>query len=855
MANKRQIYLHGGQMHITKENTAVYSVIQGRVLVYLFPCTEGKNGRKLMLYEAGEEELLPSLCADHELLGSWRIGFVALEQAVIEQVSASTHQINADAGREEFAKKAGVYQPDAGDFAEQLIEAYNINIIKEEGYIYATAREQEHTYEQGLQISYDLFRRGGNKRVTPESGNRIYDAVAYLCDHLEISIVSFDKLVESCGRRFRVEDIAHVSHFSIREIVLDENWYRRDCGALLAYTEEQNHPVVCIPISPGKYTAYDAVSKKRCVVNEKYAAALKPKGYVFYRPFPNKPMKLKDLFSFGMKGVYKSDLVRLVVYSLLGTLIGLLMPMMNEQLYDRFIPMGNSAGLVQLCGVILSCAVGNMTFTIVKNLASFRGMNTMEYAVQSAAYDRLFNLPESFFRAYDSADLAQRAMGISEIYNTLADVVINMLFSAVFSLMYLWRMFRYSKKLSIVSLIMLAVCMALIVWIGIVQTKYESEKMEVDSKAQSCMYQFLSGISKIRIAGVENRALYEYLKPYTQSRRINIRKEKMTVGVNTLVGSMDTVFSIVLYYLMIKNSMDLSVGAFMGFTSAFGAFSSAMLQIASSMLTVNDVKPAYDRCKPILETLPEWDEDTAMPGNLTGDIEVNHVTFSYDKDSGTVLNGVSMHIKAGEYIGIAGSSGCGKSTLLKLLLGFEKPDVGKIYYDGKDIDGIDKRQLRKKFGVVLQDGKLIGGSIYENITITAPGTKLERVNQVIRDVGLEDDIRQMPMGLHTVLAENSGTISGGQQQRILIARAIVNKPKIIYFDEATSALDNVTQAMVCETLESLQATKVVIAHRLSTVMNCDRIFVMDKGEIVEEGSYQELMARKGRFYDLAVRQI
>ncbi len=853
MANKRQIYLHGGQMHITKENTAVYSVIQGRVLVYLFPCTEGKNGRKLMLYEAGEEELLPSLCADHELLGSWRIGFVALEQAVIEQVSASTHQINADAVREEFAKKAGVYQPDAGDFAEQLIEAYNI--IKEEGYIYATAREQEHTYEQGLQISYDLFRRGGNKRVTPESGNRIYDAVAYLCDHLEISIVSFDKLVESCGRRFRVEDIAHVSHFSIREIVLDENWYRRDCGALLAYTEEQNHPVVCIPISPGKYTAYDAVSKKRCVVNEKYAAALKPKGYVFYRPFPNKPMKLKDLFSFGMKGVYKSDLVRLVVYSLLGTLIGLLMPMMNEQLYDRFIPMGNSAGLVQLCGVILSCAVGNMTFTIVKNLASFRGMNTMEYAVQSAAYDRLFNLPESFFRAYDSADLAQRAMGISEIYNTLADVVINMLFSAVFSLMYLWRMFRYSKKLSIVSLIMLAVCMALIVWIGIVQTKYESEKMEVDSKAQSCMYQFLSGISKIRIAGVENRALYEYLKPYTQSRRINIRKEKMTVGVNTLVGSMDTVFSIVLYYLMIKNSMDLSVGAFMGFTSAFGAFSSAMLQIASSMLTVNDVKPAYDRCKPILETLPEWDEDTAMPGNLTGDIEVNHVTFSYDKDSGTVLNGVSMHIKAGEYIGIAGSSGCGKSTLLKLLLGFEKPDVGKIYYDGKDIDGIDKRQLRKKFGVVLQDGKLIGGSIYENITITAPGTKLERVNQVIRDVGLEDDIRQMPMGLHTVLAENSGTISGGQQQRILIARAIVNKPKIIYFDEATSALDNVTQAMVCETLESLQATKVVIAHRLSTVMNCDRIFVMDKGEIVEEGSYQELMARKGRFYDLAVRQI
>lgn len=354
---------------------------------------------------------------------------------------------------------------------------------------------------------------------------------------------------------------------------------------------------------------------------------------------------------------------------------------------------------------------------------------------------------------------------------------------------------------------------------------------------------------------MENRALYEYLKTYTKSRKINIRKEKMTVAVNTLVGAMNTVFSIVLYYLMIKNSMKLSVGAFMGFSAAFGSFSGAMLQIVSSILQVNDIKPAYDRCKPILQTLSEFDEDMVMPGTLTGDIEVNNLTFSYNEASGVILNDVSMHIKAGEYIGIVGSSGSGKSTLLKLLLGFEKPDVGKIYYDGKDIDSMDKRELRKKFGVVLQDGKLISGSIFENITITAPGTKLEQVKKVVKAVGLEDDINQMPMGLHTVLSEDSGTISGGQQQRILIARAIVGNPKIIYFDEATSALDNVTQAMVCESLERLKATRVVIAHRLSTVMNCDRIFVLEKGTVVEQGSYKELMDKKGRFYDLAVRQL
>jgi ATP-binding cassette subfamily C protein len=591
------------------------------------------------------------------------------------------------------------------------------------------------------------------------------------------------------------------------------------------------------------------------VVDAEFAQQINPKALMFYRPFPHKAMKAKDLFLFGLKSVYTADIIRFVVLALVGTLIGLLLPYMNEQLYDRFIPMGNSRGLVELCGVILACTMGNATFTIVKNLATFRSMNSMEYAVQSATYDRLFILPQNFLQQYDSADLAQRAMGISTVYNSLSDVVVKTLLSAVFSLLYLFRMFKYSKKLSWTSLFVLIVCMAIIVWIGIQQTKYEREKLEKEMESQSLMHQLLMGIAKVRIAGIENRALYEYLKPYVATRKINIRAERMTVFVNAFVGGLSTVFSMIFYYIMIKKTISMSVGEFMGFTAAFGSFSSAMLEIVSSLLKVNDVKPVYDFCKPILENLPEFEEDAQMPGNLTGDIEVNNVTFAYNEESGPVLKNLSLHINAGEYVVIVGSSGSGKSTLLKLLLGFDKPQLGKIYYDGKDIDSIDKRELRKKFGVVLQDGGVISGSIYENITITSPNTKLKRVKEVVREVGLEDDINAMPMGLHTVLSENSGTISGGQKQRILIARAIVGKPKIIFFDEATSALDNVTQAMVVETLEKLKATKIVIAHRLSTVMNCDRIVVLEHGELIEQGTYQELMDKKGRFYELAIRQI
>ncbi len=845
------IEIQGGRMYITRDNTTVYEVLEGHVLVYLFPWEEGKAGRRLFLAEMTEGERIPGFAAEDEQLGAWRLGMVALDTARI----GVRGERQTDEDRERFAARVGVRLMDAAEYSEQLIEKYNINIIKEEGYIYATAREQTNTYERSLEIIYRLFRSKREKHTTPESGNRVYDSVAYLCDRMNIPIAGFDKIQECCGRRFTVADVARVSHFILREVVLEPRWYKRDSGPVLAYRRSDHAPIACVPAGPGKYLAYDAQKRTTCRVDDEFAQQLDAKGEMLYRPFPVKKLGAKDVVLFGMRHVYGGDVARFILLAFLGTLIGLLMPLMNEQLYDRFIPMGNQSGLVQICLVLLACNLGSMAFTIVKNLAVFRSMSSMEYAVQSAAYDRLFNLPESFLRRYDSADLAQRVMGITEIYNVIADVAVKSLLSAVFSVIYLWKMFGYSRRLSWISLLMLTVCSLVIVWIGIAQTRYESEKREIDSKAASVMFQFLGGISKIRIAGVENRALYEYLKPYTESRRINIRKEKMSVVVNTLVPAMNTVFSIVLYYLMIKHSMQLSIGAFMGFNTAFGSFSGAVLEVVSSFLQVNDVKPVYDRCRPILQTLPELEEDTVMPGALTGEIEVNNVTFAYDETSGTILQDLSLHIRAGEYIGIVGSSGSGKSTLLKLLLGFEKPSVGRIYYDGKDIDSIDKRELRKRFGVVLQDGKLISGSIYDNITITAPGAKMEQVLKVIKDVGLEDDISRMPMGLHTVLSENSDTISGGQQQRILIARAIVGNPSIIYFDEATSALDNVTQAMVCGTLEKLKATRVVIAHRLSTVMNCDRILVLEKGTLVEEGSYQELMDRKGRFYELAARQL
>ncbi len=847
---KEIVQLSGGTTYITKDSMKAFKVVEGNVLVYVAPYTENGIGRRFFLHEALVGETIPALCYEHADLGVWCFVLIALDTAKLE---VTTEQL--DSSKASFAKRLKIALFDIEEFEEQMVEKYQMNLIKEEGYIYATSQEQEATYVRSLKIIYKLFSKKRKSSKTPESGNRLYDAVATVGDHLGITLATFDTVKESYGRRFTVNDIARLSNFISRDIIMEDGWFTKDSGAILAFTEECNLPVPCIPKGPNGYEALDPQTGEMVKITKEYANTLSVKGIMLYRPFPNKKITVKELFKFGMRNVYKRDIFNIFLFSLIGTLIGLLIPTMNEQLYDNYIPMGDSFGLTQICLVVLSCVIGNMTFTIVKNLATFRSMNGMEYVVQNAVYDRLFNLPESFFREYDSADLATRAMSISSIYNLISDVVVKTLLSALFSLLYLWRMFNYSSELAWISIAMLLGSMVIIGFVGWKQVKLEKVKVEQDSKVASVMYQLLTGISKIRIAGVENRALYEYLKPYSESKSTNISKERLSVVVSTIMISLNTIYTIVLYYLMINNNVELSIGAFMGYVTAFGAFSGAMLEIVSNFLAVNAAIPMYKRSKPILETLPEHDENTQLPGNLTGDIEVSNLSFAYDSESGLVLKDLSLHIKSGEYIGLVGSSGCGKSTLLKLLLGFENPTNGKIFYDGKDIDSMNKREMRKKLGVVLQDGKLISGSIFENITITSPNSNLERVKEVISEVGLEKDITKMPMGLHTVLSENSGTISGGQQQRLLIARAIIAKPKIIFFDEATSALDNVTQALITESLEKLKSTKIVIAHRLSTVVKCDRILVMDKGVIVEQGNYEELMEKRGLFYELASRQM
>ena len=850
MLEETKIRLKGGDSYITENERNAFCVRSGVVLVYIVPIRSGGTGRRSFIYEASEGEVLPSFCFRDMEYCEWRFCFCALEQAVVEVIeNGSTKRL-----KERFAKKAKIRNFDVEGYNGGLVDQYRINIVAEDGFIRRTQKERENTASDILSEIYGAFHKNKIGKDIGKTGVPLYDCIAVLCAKKDIPIAPIEKLREACGDEFGISDIARLSHFSYRGVILEDGWQKTDSGELIVF-DEKNKPYLCLVRGSHCYSLYDSQSGSITPVSAEIARKLSAKAYMLYRPLPPKKLGFKDMFAFCKKSVRVSDVVWLAVLSVLTALVGILLPTVTQKLYDDYIPLGDKSVLFQLGGVVVSFMLANVMFSVVKNLVNFRISCKVSYDVQNALYDRLFNLPESFFRKYDSADMAQRVMSAEGIINSLSSVFFTSIAAVINLVIYFVRMNSYSGKLTAVGCLMAIICAVLYFLISNAAIKHKKKSAELESAAESKMFQFLTGISKIRIAGVEDRAILEYMKPYIKLCSSEEKSNSIANLGKMLLLVSNGIFSAVLYIVVIGSSQEISIGEFAAFGSMFGAFAAYVTRLAENAASIRAQMPALSRLAPVLSEAPEFSDDKELPGDFSGAIEINNVSFSYSPDEPPVLKDFSLNIKPGEYVGVVGQSGCGKSTLMKLLLGFEKPNSGKIYFDNKDIESVDKRELRKKMGVVLQDGKLISGSIFENITITAPKAAISDVEKVVKAVGLADDIEQMPMGLHTVLSEDCGTISGGQRQRILIARAIISNPKILLFDEATSALDNVTQSMVCETIEKMSSTRIVIAHRLSTIMKCDRIIVMDEGKIAEQGTFDELMQKNGLFYRLANRQM
>ena len=689
----------------------------------------------------------------------------------------------------------------------------------------------------------DAERIGDERIVTKNAIDEILKYYHFKPVEVPESIQEAGEQLDYCLRRYGMMR---------REVELREGWYKDAFGPLLAFREKDG---VAVALLPGRFRGYyynDPASGKQVRIDSKTAASFRKTAECFYKPLPQKKLTVKDLLLYTNSCFSMSDTVLRIASMLAVTVVGMMLPRLTKALTGPVLASGSTGSLIGIAVCIVCVQISLQMITSVSGMLSKRIELKTSLGVQASMMMRIMSLPTSFFRKYSPGELKSRAMSVNQLCAVMLGIVMTTSLSSLMSLLYVLQIFRFARMLVIPSLVIILITVAFSTMSTLVQVGLIRKRMDVEARESGMSYAMISGVQKIKLAGAEKRMFARWLDLYSEDAALTY-DPPLFIKINTVISTAISLIStIVLYFLAIKSGMDQS--SYMAFMSAYGLVMGAFTAMSGVALQAAQVKPMLEMAEPFLNAVPETSEAKEIVTDITGAVELDHVSFRYSDDTPMILKDISLKIRPGEYVAIVGKTGCGKSTLMRLLLGFEKPDKGAVLYDGRDIDSLDLPSLRRKIGTVIQNGGLFQGDIYSNIVITAPELTVDDAWKAAEIAGIADDIREMPMGMYTMISEGQGGISGGQKQRLMIARAVAPGPKLLLLDEATSALDNKTQRHVSEALDAMGCTRIVIAHRLSTIRHCDRILVLDGGQIVEDGTYEELIERKGFFAELVERQ-
>ena len=637
-----------------------------------------------------------------------------------------------------------------------------------------------------------------------------------------------------------------------RTVELQERWYKDAYGPILAFTKEGKLPVALLPSTVSGYYFNNPETGKRQRLTRGASTLFETEAICFYRPLPRKKLGIPDLILYMKRCISLSDAAFLVASTLAVTLVGFFTPWITRFLTGPVLNSGRATALIGVSISLVCVAMASQLISSVRNLVQTRLSTKMNLGVESSMMMRLLSLPASFFRKYSPGELKNRATSVGKLCSLLMGMVMSTGLTSVISLLYVTQIFQFAPMLVLPSLAIIIVTVGFSVISTYMQIRIYKKQMECAAKESGMSYSLITGVQKLKLSGAEKRAFAKWLNIYTKGAELQYNPP-LFIKINGVISTgISLLSSIVLYFIAVQSGIDPS--SYFAFSAAYGMLMGAFMSLSQIAYSTAQIRPILEMAEPFLKTEPETSKNKEIVTHLSGAVELNHISFRYSDDMPYVLDDLSLKIRPGEYVAVVGKTGCGKSTLVRLLLGFEKPEKGTVIYDGKDINTMDLPSLRRKIGTVTQDAGLFQGDIFSNIVISAPELTLDDAWEAAEKAGIADDIRDMPMGMNTMIAEGQGGISGGQRQRIMIARAIAPKPKLLIFDEATSALDNKTQRQVSEALDAMGCTRVVIAHRLSTIRHCDRILVLDGGKIIEDGTYDELIAQNGFFAELVERQ-
>ena len=637
-----------------------------------------------------------------------------------------------------------------------------------------------------------------------------------------------------------------------RNVRLGKGWYKDALGAMLGVKKSDGTVVALVPSGVSGYSYFDADKGKRVRISRKNEGLFETEAIAFYKPFPLKKLKVGALLRYIAEILSPADYILAAVAALAVSLIGLLTPKLNQLLFSTVIESGDVTLLASITVFMVCTAVASLLVGAAKELITARIRTKLNVTVQAASMARLMSLPAEFFKNYSSGELSARAEYLNTLCEMLVDTFLSTGLMSLFSLLYISQIFVFAPALVIPAVAIILATLLFSAVSTVVQVRVTRKVMSLETKESGMSYSIISGVQKIKLTGAEKRVFSRWGKHYAEYIKTAYNEPVILTYSNVFTLLITLAGTFVLYYMAAVSGV--SAADFYAFNTAYAMVSGSFLALAGITQTIANIKPVLETVKPIMDAVPEISEGKQVVSRLAGGIELTNVSFRYNAGMPNVVDNLSLKIRPGQYVAFVGETGCGKSTLMRLMLGFETPQKGAVYYDGKDLASIDLKSLRRRIGTVMQDGKLFQGDIFSNITISAPWLTLDDAWEAAELSGIADDIRKMPMGMNTVISEGGGGVSGGQRQRLMIARAVAPKPKILMFDEATSALDNLTQKKVSDALGALKCTRIVIAHRLSTIKQCDRIIYLENGHIAEDGPYEELIAKNGKFAALVARQ-
>ena len=645
-----------------------------------------------------------------------------------------------------------------------------------------------------------------------------------------------------------------LGHFGIEyhNVMLTEEYVNEYSSPLLIYTLIGEVPIILFPTKNNQYYYIHYGTGKKVFIDAALIHGLEIDAISFYRPLPSKGMSIKEYAKYIHKSIRPLDIILIILFAAAVSGVGLLLPWLTQKLTGDVVMSQDIKMFISISIYVVATATGLLLIKAIQAYINSRVMMKIQKSVQEATMMKVLHLPASFFKKHNTGELSARCASVNSLANMIVNGVFTTLVSVVMSLAYLFQLISFANVLIPVVVIILLVTSGFSIIISLIKKKYTKKALELVSKESGMTYEMINGIQKIRLSGSEKRVFAKWANIYSRSAQVRYHPP-IILRISTAIDLLITLLgNVAIYYVAAKNNI--SVGSYMAFVTGYGTLSAAFASLNNMVSVLTTIKPTYDMARPILEAEVETSQNKLVIESIKGNIKFENVSFKYIENGPFVLNNLSLDIKEGEYVAIVGQTGCGKSTLVRVLLGFEEPLSGRVLVDDHDIKDVDPSSLRRKIGTVMQNGTLFHADIFSNIIISNPSLQEEDAWIAAEIADIADDIREMPMGMKTVISEGQGGISGGQKQRIMIARAIVHHPKILIFDEATSALDNKTQKSITESIGKLNCTRIVIAHRLSTIKNADRIIMLEGGNIIEEGTYQSLIAKKGKFAELVDRQ-